>query len=335
MWNTLIAILTIFDFGFCETVYHVIGSAVTFSCNDDRDVVWKGPYDGGTIYSEGNHINENLATNLSSRLFIIGNVLKLVNLQLTDTGLYECFGDIKMKNPVKNFDLSFPALLSSSTPSYYRYMMLDADSQKLVIGYMNHVDILDISDHPVIPIQSKSYYFKPIQTNLGYCILSKPEVPYCQNHIKFITKTKDDILFVCGTNADAPKGFEINTTSGVTTYGSGDKFTAVPCSNDPFHNFTAIYIKHQNFSKEDDIYYGSTLHSESTIQRPIFGTNDYMKGVISNKWMKDPQFVGSFDVEHRVFFFFRETAVDVPPNEYKVYSRIAKVCKRIALFTLL
>lgn len=96
------------DFGVCETVYHVIGSAVTFSCNDDKDVVWKGPYDGGTIYSEGNHINENLATNLSSRLFIIGNVLKLVNLQLTDTGLYECFGDIKMKNRVKNFDLSFP-----------------------------------------------------------------------------------------------------------------------------------------------------------------------------------------------------------------------------------
>ncbi|OPL33628.1 hypothetical protein AM593_03257, partial [Mytilus galloprovincialis] len=71
-------------------------------------------------------------------------------------------------------------------------------------------------------------------------------------------------LFVCGTNADAPKGFEINTTSGVTTYGS----------------------EHQNSSKADDIYYGSTLHSESTIQRPIPRSTDYMKGVISNKWMK-------------------------------------------------
>ncbi|XP_076102250.1 semaphorin-2A-like [Mytilus galloprovincialis] len=53
-----------------------------------------------------------------------------------------------------------------------------------------------------------------------------------------------------------------------------------------------------------------------------------MKGVISSKWMKDPQFVGSFDVEDRVFFFFRETAVDVPPDEYNVYSRVAKVCKK-------
>ncbi|XP_063432673.1 semaphorin-2A-like [Mytilus trossulus] len=207
-------------------------------------------------------------------------------------------------------------------------MMLDTDSQTLFVGHMNHLDIFDISDHQVFPIHSISYNFTSIKRNLDYCKLSKPEVPYCQNHIKFITKTKDDVLFVCGTNADAPKGFEINTTSNATTYGSGDKFTAVPCSNDPFHNSTAIYIKSSNPSKEGDIYYGSTLHSESTIQRPIFGTNDYTKGVISNKWMKDPQFVGSFDVQDKVFFFFRETAVDVPPNEYNVYSRVAKVCKK-------
>lgn len=41
----------------------------------------------------------------------------------------------------------------------------------------------------------------------------------------------------------------------------------------------------------------------------------------------DPQFVGSFNVDDRVFFFFRETAVDVPPNAFNVYSRVAKVCK--------
>lgn len=34
------------------------------------------------------------------------------------------------------------------------------------------------------------------------------------------------------------------------------------------------------------MYYASTSHTESTIQRPIPGTTDYMKGVISEKWMK-------------------------------------------------
>lgn len=81
---------------------------MTFACDGYSNVVWKGPYDGGTIYSEGNHVNENLPTNLGSRLFIIGNGVKLVNMQLTDTGLYECFVDITMKIPVKSFLLSFP-----------------------------------------------------------------------------------------------------------------------------------------------------------------------------------------------------------------------------------
>lgn len=41
----------------------------------------------------------------------------------------------------------------------------------------------------------------------------------------------------------------------------------------------------------------------------------------------DPQFVGSFDVDDRVFIFFRETAVETDPGEKKIYSRVAKVCK--------
>ncbi|XP_076102256.1 semaphorin-4D-like [Mytilus galloprovincialis] len=53
-----------------------------------------------------------------------------------------------------------------------------------------------------------------------------------------------------------------------------------------------------------------------------------MQGVISNKWMKDPQFVASFDIEDKVYFFFRETAVEVDPAETKIFSRVAKVCKK-------
>lgn len=34
------------------------------------------------------------------------------------------------------------------------------------------------------------------------------------------------------------------------------------------------------------MYYASTLHAESSIQRQIPGTTDYMKSVISEKWMK-------------------------------------------------
>jgi hypothetical protein len=41
----------------------------------------------------------------------------------------------------------------------------------------------------------------------------------------------------------------------------------------------------------------------------------------------DPQFAGSFDVEDRVFFFFREIAVETEFIESKLYSRVGKFCK--------
>lgn len=42
-------------------------------------------------------------------------------------------------------------------------------------------------------------------------------------------------MILCGTNANSAKGFELNITD--MTFSS----SVVPCSNDPFDNFTALY----------------------------------------------------------------------------------------------
>ncbi|CDM63584.1 Semaphorin-2A [Caenorhabditis elegans] len=47
-----------------------------------------------------------------------------------------------------------------------------------------------------------------------------------------------------------------------------------------------------------------------------------------NKWLNEPQFVGSFDVGQHVFFFFREIAHDNSFGERIVHSRVARVCKK-------
>ncbi|CAC5398343.1 unnamed protein product [Mytilus coruscus] len=226
------------DFGVCETVYRVIGSTVSFACDENSDVLWKGPNDGGATYVEGIHINENLPLDLSSRLFTIGYILRLVNLQLTDTGLYECFDNIKKDTPVKTFNLSFPMLLSSSSPSYYRFMMLDAVSQKLFVGHMNHLDILDISDQPVFQIHSKSYNFTPIESNLDYCKLSKPEksmntIRELSTNVKSLTETvksQRDILKTVMNLQKNATGSDLSCTSTqnqssyqiIETQGNGD-----------------------------------------------------------------------------------------------------------------
>ncbi|VDI08782.1 Hypothetical predicted protein, partial [Mytilus galloprovincialis] len=185
----------------------------------------------------------------------------------------------------------------------------------------NNVSIIDLSNGGNT-VQADNIELLPETDKLNYCTLSKPRVPDCQNHIRFITKKTKDILMLFGSNADSPKGFELNMTD--LTHSSSD----VRCSNDPFHNYTVLFVQSQNPNDEELLYYASTLHGESTIQRPIPGTTDYMQGVISNKWMKDPQFVASFDIGDKVYFFFRETAVEVDPAETKIFSRVAKVCKK-------
>ena len=41
-----------------------------------------------------------------------------------------------------------------------------------------------------------------------------------------------------------------------------------------------------------------------------------------------PDFVGSYEVDDYVYFFFRETAVEYMNCGKTIYSRIARVCKR-------
>lgn len=45
------------------------------------------------------------------------------------------------------------------------------------------------------------------------------------------------------------------------------------------------------------------------------------------KWLNVPEFVGSVEVDHFVYFFFREAAVEYSNCGKAVYSRVARVCR--------
>jgi len=46
-------------------------------------------------------------------------------------------------------------------------------------------------------------------------------------------------------------------------------------------------------------------------------------------WPADPKFVGSFDVDDYVYFFFRENALEHAGCGKLVFSRVARICKVI------
>ncbi|XP_063435366.1 semaphorin-2A-like isoform X2 [Mytilus trossulus] len=219
-----------------------------------------------------------------------------------------------------------------SQASYYRFLLVDPKAKYLLVGSMNKVTILNLEN---IASTKQVIDLKPDQDKLNYCTYQKPETPNCQNHIRFITNTTDSAdspeYYLCGTNALSPAGYKINHTA------SGEQFQVTnlggaACSDDPFSNLTAIYVKNGNPNDKELMYYGATAFDRSTIYRPIERPDgvvaEFMKGVFSNKWMKNPQFAGSFSVDERVFFFFREIAVETEFIETKLYSRVGKVCKK-------
>ena len=89
------------------------------------------------------------------------------------------------------------------------------------------------------------------------------QVPNCQNHITFITRTREDIpeFFLCGTNALSPQGYKLRKDN--------DQYSLLPkgsaaCSDDPFNNITAIFIC--KLWKEEK----KTMHFCSTLVFEIF-----------------------------------------------------------------
>ncbi|CAJ0567161.1 unnamed protein product, partial [Mesorhabditis spiculigera] len=47
-----------------------------------------------------------------------------------------------------------------------------------------------------------------------------------------------------------------------------------------------------------------------------------------DSWLNEPQFVGSFDVGDYVYFFFREVANEASRDMKRIYSRVARICKK-------
>ncbi|XP_014662821.1 PREDICTED: semaphorin-2A-like [Priapulus caudatus] len=156
------------------------------------------------------------------------------------------------------------------------------------------------------------------------------------NHIAVIQKTGQGKLYVCGTNSFKPKDWlfepDLRKYSPYPPAGSG----VAKCPFNPNDPSTAVWIEKGNPSDIPSLYSGTQAHfsSDPLIYRPsLFNDDlplhDFIRTSPSDsKWLNQPKFVGSFDMGDYVYFFFRETAVEYINCGKRVYSRVARVCKK-------
>ncbi|CAC5398345.1 unnamed protein product [Mytilus coruscus] len=170
MWKLTVSCLSLLGYSVCNIIprYEIQGTSVLLDCRiastEGNSVEWRRPHEEGTLYAESEHSNTKLPQDLKSRIFVTGDHsnghfdLRIVNAQLSDEGLYNC--SVQNGNTIRSFNLTFPALLTSTDASYNRYMLIDSELQKLFVGQMNTVCIIELSD-VVYPVNSKNIDFPP------------------------------------------------------------------------------------------------------------------------------------------------------------------------------
>ncbi|XP_045121083.1 semaphorin-1A-like isoform X6 [Portunus trituberculatus] len=201
-----------------------------------------------------------------------------------------------------------------SEVDHFRLLQRDGDS--LLIGARNIV--YNISVHNLVENLSQRIVWFSKQHDSSVCFNKGKSVDECQNYIRVLAKEGEGQFLVCGTNAYKPLCRQYAQQAD-GSFNFTEQNGAGKCPYDPRHNSTFVYV-------DGELYSGTVADFQGTIplifRQPLkTDHNDYNQ-------LNAPDFVHSFDYGEFVFFFFRETAVEYMNCGKRVYSRVARVCKR-------
>ncbi|XP_077988742.1 semaphorin-1A-like isoform X10 [Glandiceps talaboti] len=188
------------------------------------------------------------------------------------------------------------------------------------VGSVNKFLIFGLQeDFPLKHSQS----WEPNEQYMDFCtdVLKKGNEA-CQNYISVIEE--NDVnrkLLVCGTNANRPSCRYYNESS-FARYDDVNGVYKAPFAEGQ-HN-QAIFAN-------GSLYAGTvseTMGSKSVISRSSGSElrRDLVTGDSVSRYLNDPDFISTFYIGEKVFFFLRETAMEYNNCGQTRYSRVARVC---------
>ncbi|XP_032777784.2 semaphorin-5A isoform X1 [Daphnia magna] len=162
----------------------------------------------------------------------------------------------------------------------------------------------------------------------------------CHNYIRVLHVHGERIL-ACGTNAFSPRCSwrPVEAIDVVSEWSSG----VARCPYSPHSHISSLlssgpagtadlYIgSPTDFSGQDNAIYRLPLATvganNGSPSHPPHNKGRLRTMQYNAKWLNVPEFVGSVEADHFVYFFFREAAVEYGNCGKAVYSRVARVCK--------
>lgn len=219
----------------------------------------------------------------------------------------------------------------------YRTLLLDVNSASLFVGARGRLyrlwayNVNDTSENlfaeKVLSVSPKEFSeCKSLGNDGDECATSVRTI--------FLRDQRENLL-VCSSAALKP---EVRVLDATRLEDKQPPSTVIGlCAPDPTMNTTAVYVEWGNSKELPSIYSGirtGMAGENHLIYRPPLSDNGKevypsMRTVYTdNKWLNEPQFVGSFEVGEHVYFFFREIAVEIGDAERQIHSRVARVCKK-------
>ncbi|XP_039599421.1 semaphorin-3B [Polypterus senegalus] len=212
-------------------------------------------------------------------------------------------------------------------------LLLDEERGRLFVGGKNY--LLSLSLDNISKQEHKIYWPAPVEWREECNWAGKDINDDCVNYVKILHHYNRTHLYACGTGAFHP-------TCGFVEVGQRMEdhvFRLDPAKVEDGKGKSPYDPKHQTASVliGEELYSGvatDLMGRDFTIFRSLGHRNSIRTEQHDSRWLNEPKFINAFWIpesdnpdDDKIFFFFRETAVEGQSLGKTSFARIAQLCR--------
>uniref|UniRef100_A0AAR2J9Z3 Sema domain-containing protein n=1 Tax=Pygocentrus nattereri TaxID=42514 RepID=A0AAR2J9Z3_PYGNA len=218
----------------------------------------------------------------------------------------------------------------------YQTLLLDEDRGWLLLGGRDHVYMLQ-SESLNQPM--RKIHWPAGREHTERCRHAGKNLSTdCANFVKLLQPFNKTHVYVCGTGAYHPQCTYIDLGHSIeepafTLLSHAVESGRGKCPFSPHESYFS-------FTLDGDLYAGTSVDFMGN-NAAIFRTSVHSSSqhyirteAYHDHWLNEPEFVDSYSIpdthsldDDKVYFFFKETAVESNQLDKRIYSRVARVCK--------
>uniref|UniRef100_A0A3P8Y7L5 Sema domain, immunoglobulin domain (Ig), short basic domain, secreted, (semaphorin) 3B n=1 Tax=Esox lucius TaxID=8010 RepID=A0A3P8Y7L5_ESOLU len=236
-----------------------------------------------------------------------------------------CVSELQQFHGVRRYELDRSCCFSA--------LLLDEERGRLFVGSRNF--LLSLSLDNIAKQEHKIYWPAPVDWREECNWAGKDINTDCVNYVKLVHHYNRTHLYACGTGAFHPTCAFVEVGQKMEDHVFRIDPSKVEDGKgkspyDPRHPAASVLIG-------DELYAGvatDLMGRDFTIFRSLGGRPSIRTEQHDSRWLNEPKFVGSFWVpesenpdDDKIFFFFRETAVEAQGLGKTTYSRIGQLCR--------